>query len=190
MDEVTIHQLTREDIAHSLDANHLRVIQILQFALTAAPLAFLAVVLLVKATAAPAEATDDSTSRMMLLVLGPVAASIYVATAFMQRLMLSAPKLRAGLPDQDTPAGWVGSFINRHRTLTIIRMSLMESAAIIGLVVVLLAVFDGSLEDQPIKWLGLLPTAVHLLYSAVTFPSRAAVAQFIHQRMVKPLQRL
>ena len=190
MAEMTIHHLTREDIDRNLDPGRLRLAQILQFALTAGPVSFLGVVLLIRFTAGPAEAVADSPTRLLLMVLGPLAVANYALAVFLDRLILAPDKLQARLPAQDDPAGWVGAMMNQHRTLLIIRMAVLEAASFYGLVIVLVGATDGSLAQQPSLWLGVLPTVIQLLFSVATFPSRSNLVQFLDQRMVKPLQRI
>jgi hypothetical protein len=180
-------KLNKEDIAKNLKPQSLRTIQIIQFAIIIGPLLFFGVCLLLHAMGKGSPAGEPELEMLMLPITGLMFLGSLVAVGFVPNLILKPDSLAgraAGMAGD--PVEWALSI---HRVVVIIRMALLEGAALFGLVVLLLAVMGGRLFEYPILWLSTLPLLVHVACGLITFPSKNSVVEFIDTRIVKPLRR-
>lgn len=182
-------RLTKEDLRRELNANDLRVTLIIQLALTAGPIMFFAVILYLNygiyAQSPPPPTSDLSVTMMLLhvtafLTLGAIAAAYIVPSMMLKPAML---KKKAG---SDQPVRWM-TFL--HRTLTIIRLAILEGAALLGLVVLIIASMGRFLDDNPVLWFAIVPMVIHVVASLLTLPTKSSVVEWMDTRILKPLQR-
>lgn len=61
------------------------------------------------------------------------------------------------------------------RNAQLIRVSLLEGAALFGLVIIFMAKHGGVLQEQPLIWANALSTAVMLVVGLMTFPTRSRI---------------
>lgn len=190
--------LTRDSLRARLDGPALRNLRIIQAALMLGPLIFFLVVLFMAARmepAAPGEGGGDpGLAGVMLLVTLFVTLSAVGGYRLVPRLVLQPGRLTAALEgEQRLPDGRVVDdpaerLLLLYQTVAIIRLALLEGAALLGTVTLLLGVTTGSLEGNPVLWVAVLPLAIHLVVAAMTFPTPDRVAAFLEERVLRPLR--
>jgi hypothetical protein len=130
----------------------------------------------------------------MLLVTGVVTLGALLGYLLVPGLLLQPGRVAAMLGrEQRLPDGRVVDdpterLLLLYQTVAIIRLALLEGAALLGIVTLLLGVTTGSLEGNLVLWLALLPLAIHLAVGAMTFPTPERVAAFLEERVLRPLR--
>lgn len=187
-----IMQLGRAEVQEGLRDQDLRTTQIIHIATVAGPVLFLAVVIFLRSmpgalggAGGGAEMGPDL-GLTLLPITGVIALAAIVAAVVVPNLMLKPQVLAKRLEAASSP---VSTMVALHRTLDIIRLAILEGAALFGLVVLLLSVMGGYLDDNPVFWVGLAPLGILVLVGLVTFPSRTYLTSFILDKMLQPARR-
>jgi hypothetical protein len=113
----------------------------------------------------------------ILPVLTIVSMAVFLAclplSAILGRTLVS--RALATASGEDLPVRGVQAL----RTATVVRLALLEAAAILGVMVCLLGTLTGALRNAPLYWVNLLPAAVFLMILMLTFPGRARLEQAV-----------
>ena len=187
-----IMQLGRAEVQEGLRDQDLRITKIIHIATMAGPLVFLAVVIFLKSMPQALEGIGASAGLgpdmgfVLLQVTGVVSLACIVAAVVVPNFLLKPQILAKRLEAASSP---VAHMVALHRTIDIIRLAILEGAALFGLVVLLLAVMGGYLDDNPVFWFGLGPLVVLVLVGLVTFPSRSYMSTFVLDKMIQPARR-
>jgi hypothetical protein len=119
---------------------------------------------------AAADAEAVGLIRMLSLGVLMMATAIYgtVMHLYPRILLRARPADAAPATPASDPATW---FLVRIRTAEILRLALLEAPALFGLVVCVLAAFNGVLHAHPVYWLNALPAVVLIAYATLNFPT-------------------
>lgn len=179
-------KLNKEDVARNLKPQSLRTAQIIQFAVIIGPVLFFGVCLVLGATVEGPPAGEPEVEMLLLPIAGFMLLGALIAGSVVPNLILKPDSLagRAASLAGD-PVEWA---VSLYRLVVLIRMSLLEGAALFGLVILMLAVLGNRLGEYPVIWLSALPLLVHAACGFVTFPSRSNVVEFIETRILAPLR--
>lgn len=158
----------------ALSAQALRQLQVVHLAIPAGALLFAGVTLLLAPLADP-PAAELASKAELVRTLSLVHALMFLSLLPLALLLPRASVARGvqGLREQELPAPLAAQrALHLVRTASILRLALLEGAALFGVVVCLLAALDGLSSRQPLVWLNLGSTAVLLVASALCFPTR------------------
>jgi hypothetical protein len=136
----------------------LRALQIIHLGLASGVLLFTALVVILTMQQPANPAADPTLARMLTLVHGVL---------FLTALLLSRILYHRLLPTPDLDEA---AQVARFRTARIVRLAVLEGAALFGLVTCLLLGQSGLIQAQPVYWLNLLSTGFFLAFIALTFP--------------------
>lgn len=75
----------------------------------------------------------------------------------------------------------VGAYLAQLQAATLVRLALLEGAALFGLVTLFLLP-AGAFREQPLYWLNLASSMVFLLTIAATFPTRSRLEGWVRQQ--------
>ena len=157
--------ISRQDFERALDAQ-LASMRVVHFAIPAGALALLGVVAFL--AFAPRAVAGEATAAPH-----PLGALSIVTAAMSLMAFLAGPAIAASIRRKAiATATSAPQLVQGFRQAEIVRLALLEGAALVGLVVCLLAALDGSLASKPIYWLNALPALGLFLVAAVTIPSR------------------
>lgn len=155
----------------------LRMLQMVTVGMMSGVTGFLAVVLIVAGTAAPASLLpgDEQTVNILSLLHVVVAGLCYALVGPVSARLLR-PQPAGGDDSGD------GFPVGRLRPAMIVRLALMEAPAFVGLAVCLIGGITGLLQGRPVYWLNLVSAAVFLTYALMTFPTRTRIDYLVSSR--------
>jgi len=166
------HGVSRHEIREALDQETVRVLQVMQLALTMGVLLFTAFTV-ARAWLFPARGPGTSLAPAALRTLTTANAAVLLgAFAFGHLIFRSRLSFRSRN---------VAASVAALRAAILLRLALLEGAALFGVVVCFLATGSGPPAD-PRVWLNLASPAAFLLFSAVTFPTRERLAALLSDR--------
>lgn len=152
---------------------------VVHLALTLGPVAFLGVVVYLWSVTTPG---DQPPKRELLDLLSLVHAGLLLTLVPLGLLVL--PKILLGRAVRGASGA---HFALRVATAVegacILRMALVEGPALFGTVVVLLAVLQGALQEQPLYWANTASTAVLLVASVLAFPTRGRLSAMVRRAL-------
>jgi len=153
-----------EELTTLVSTQQARPLQIIYGATASAVITFFLV--LIALVSSGAGGSDDPsrgslTASVLSLVHLLFGVTVYVVSPTVFRAMCT-PKDPAGVGALSLP-GLLRALI--------IRLALMESVALFGLVVCLIALETGALAEEPLYWLNLASGAVFVGFLAATFPT-------------------
>lgn len=166
--------MSPDEVREAVTETILTELRVLHVALMLGVLLFLGVVLALHLLSVRQDAADAAIPDALSVVH---AALFLAATAVGLALTRRRP---APAPDA---AGRAANALAVVRRAHIAGLVLLEGAALFGLVVCLLAVLQGAMQDQPLYWLNLLSTGVFLAVTAATIPTRDRVETTLRRTM-------
>lgn len=166
----------------------LRQLQIIQVALTAGVLVFLAMVLGFWGLATPEQGASPDNVPVLSIIHGVAAFCSYAISTFLYATQLAPERIRNPLVSDDSSGTASGiaaatQFIEMLRTAIIVRLALFEAPAVLGLAVCGIAAASGVIETQSEYWLNASTTLIFLLFSILTFPTRERVQWIIEEKL-------
>lgn len=176
------------------DSAELRSLTILQLAMTAGVILFLLVVVFLHFTreAGPVDGTMARTAQILSVVHVATAVGCWGMAFFLYNALLRGGN-RAAVDehrdeprdehrDENTEAGTQARqpFL-ALRNATMVRLALLEAAAIFGLVVLLIAALCGVLGKQPLYWVNLVSPVFFIAFSFLTLPSEDGVIEKLRE---------
>ena len=157
---------------------------IVQIALTAGPFLFLAVVVLLSLTHEVADAQEVVPPFDLLDLLSLI--HVGVALVMLPLALLVMPRLLLGQAARGTSRlGAVARLVGSLQAVCIVRLALAESAALFGILIVMLAVLQGALAERPIYWANTASCLVLLAVSVATFPTRDRLQDLVRRALSK-----
>jgi hypothetical protein len=167
--------LTGGQIAEALTSAYLRPLAIIHLAVSAGPILFAVIVLFVMSTTgevAP-EAQDNSLLNVLSLAnIFIMGSAWFVGTFIFQRL---CSKQTSDESTETDPTLRVERVLASLRNGLMVRLVMIEGAAIFGLTVCLISIMRGVLPKESVYWFNLAPLAVLLGYSLTNFPSKSKI---------------
>lgn len=136
----------------------LRTLQIIHLGLASGVLLFTTIVVFLTMQQPADPSADPALARTLTLVHVVLFLTALLLSRILYNRLLPAP-------DLDETARAI-----RFRTASIVRLALLEGAALFGLVSCLLIGQNGLLQQRPGYWLNLLSTGFFLAFIALTFP--------------------
>jgi len=159
-----------------LTDDNVRSMQIIQAALGSGVLIFVVIVIAMYFSYATDEATGSADFVWMLTLIHFVAAAImFVLSSWMYKRRLTEQAVRRASGEDTINAG---SCLEALRSAIIIRLGLLEGAAFYGLVVCIVAVMNGVMNENAIFWINLFSAFVMLFFVIWLFPSRERLIEF------------
>jgi hypothetical protein len=166
-------------------------LQVLQAAMGVGVVMFGGVVLFLShmmggGTSAPAKASD--VVRMLSLVNAAVFCLLALAAAVLPELVANPGrtfKQAAGAAPSVAPGDLEEAFQWKLGAARVLRLAPLEGSALMGLVVCLLGVMDGSVRADPAYWCNALPAAVFIAYVIATFPTARQVAEIFQRYLAR-----
>lgn len=166
-----------EAFSDALQDQDIRTIQIIHIALAMGVLLFTVVVFVLFLTVSSESEPAGSELIWLLTILQlVVAGSIYFVARIVFKRQLAAVAA-SGTKDS---LGYVGSI----RTAMIVRLALLEGAALYGLVVCMLAVLNGAMNANPVYWINLAGVVAMLLFVSWNFPTRESIVEIYKTRIL------
>jgi hypothetical protein len=163
--------MSSTEIRQALDDATIRGLQILQLALPLGVVLFAGVVWFRASFQAHPAAADGPIPEPLTVKL---AIGALVAFLLMERIGNTLLRRRInGARDLD-----VAARLEAFRAAFIVRLALLEAPALCGVALCFLATQGGPPAD-PMVWLGLLPAALFVLLSAMSFPNRERVTALL-----------
>jgi len=134
--------------------------------------------------------TDTDLSLVNLLsTLNIVAVCTAVLFALLIPPRLLKRKLRPltdeiaeGTEQQDSPEAFK-KFLEAYCPAGVVRLAALEGASLYGLVVCLIAVGSGALEEQPLYWTNAVPGVLFIMYAGMVFPTRHRLEAILARKL-------
>jgi len=174
--------LTTEEFRTVLTPQTVRQIQILQLALTAAPVVFFGGAIALSLMQVSGKPVGTDTVPVLSALNGFLALLSYAGAYLLPAAHFSPKRVRAFVFAAEGPSQADRSLI-LIRNAAIIRLAILEGSALFGVAVCLVAVTSGALESSPEYWLNALPVLVLLIASQLTFPTEERLARMFEQRI-------
>ena len=171
--------LSHGEIASALTPSYLRPLAIIHVAISAAPVFFAFAIVFVMLNAPPVTAgPSDILLLNILSVLNLVflASAWYVGSFIFQKMVAGSISARISESDQKMKAEVILAAL---RSGLIVRLAMLEGAAVFGLTACLLGVMRGVLPGESVYWFNLVPIAVLFAYSFVNFPSKTKILNIL-----------
>ena len=177
--------VTRAAFEEALPPEQLRVTQILQLVIMAGPLLFALVVFAMSLQRQGMEEPGGDTGFLWVLTLLHLAytVAVFLAGHFVMQRLVSPGRL-SGDTSRDDARTLALKCLALHRTATIIRLALLESAAFFGLTICLLAVFNGVLPAESKYWINLVSTVVLVLFALFTLPTKERIGDVFEKQFL------
>jgi len=178
--------LTREAFADAIQPEHVRISRFIQLAIVLGPLVFMVMVMAMALQRQTAGTPGQDAGFLWPLTIVHLAYAVgaFLAGHLVSDRFFTADRL-AGDPTRESAETLVLKCIGLRRTALIVRLALMESAAFFGLVVCLLAVFNGLLPDDTKYWINLASTVFLVVYGLVTLPTKERLAGWFEQQFLR-----
>lgn len=153
----------------------LRSMSIIQAALGSGVVLFMFIVIAMYFSMESSQAGDPQLIWILTLVHFILAANMIFLSSWMYKR-----RLTAGAIAKSSPTGTIdaASCLDALRNAIIIRLAFLEGAAFYGLVVCIVAVMNGVMQENPIYWINLASAFVMLLHVVWLFPSRDRLIEF------------
>ena len=173
-----------EASANSDFAATVRGLQIISAAFAFGVVSFAGIVGLLSVITEQDPAEDAGIIGLLSLVHLAMALSLWPLAFFLHARMLSAGASSAtpnGPGPDDAPTRHArsgnarGARLGAIRGATLIRLAMLEGAALFGLVICLLGTLEGVLRTEPKYWLNALSAVLFLAFVVATFPTRERV---------------
>jgi hypothetical protein len=173
---------TRAECAGALTPEYLRITRMVSLALMGGPLvcgvglwAFF-----FTSGAHPAAPGAGALHTMETLSMTHVGFTIvaYLLAPFLFNRVLNATRLDPG-QDAATPRELATQALLLLRTAIIVRLAVLEGAAIFGLSVCVIGVTGGVMESEPLYWLNLGSGVLLIAFGVITFPSREGLLEIL-----------
>ena len=174
--------VTRTDLENAFTDPVIRLLRLLHISFPMGPVVFAVVMSLIDLSSGSMRPRDQEFEilTLMSMVHLVVALLALIISEAVYRWFVSVDRINA--TPEESPQILAARCVNNTRTATIVRLAILEVAAMIGLVIVLISMMRGVLQIQPLYWLNGLSTFVMVGISAWNFPSR--------QRLIETYQGL
>jgi hypothetical protein len=179
--------VTAGDIDRALTDKDLRGMRIVHFTLAGSLLSFALVAVVLQLTSGGTGKEVESDSLLILSGAHAFVALTCFGLSFALPMMMLKPasiermatqRSSRGIPSLDQPALYVSVI----RAAWILRLALQEGPAMFGLVICVLGVTGGQMDEQPLYWLNSLTTVLFLITAVMTIPSRERVLDTFSSR--------
>jgi hypothetical protein len=188
----SLTEVSQKDFEATLLPGDVRMLQIAQIVLAMGIVVFAVVVVVLPTTRAPqAGEPDFQMAQVLSLVTAILTVTSWALAAFIPGVFLSPRRLekavdrpfcgRDGQPI-DSPAGKCVALI---RSVWVMRLTVLEAPALLGLITCLLAASNGAINAQPIYALNGTPAALFLVFAAATFPTRQRLIDVFRVRFTE-----
>ncbi len=183
----TEERVSKEEFRAALTPTTLRAMQMVQAALMMGVPSFLLVVLFFSSqhrSPAPGESGDAGLLRMLSFAHLAVAGGCWAVAPLLYGAQFGARALGRSTAEEDGPAGnnAAGVALFAIRRALILRLALLDGAALFGLVVCFLGAINGVLREQPVYWLNALSALIFLGFGVLSFPTRDRVEAIFETR--------
>jgi hypothetical protein len=185
--------LTTVEFQNALTPSLLRQMQIIQVAIPAAPLLYLAVVLILEFTLTPAHAGEAMVETLAILSLVHCIFAIvaYGVSFALFNNLFTEQRLRRSIPEGSVSTDLlVNLSLMLLRTGMIMRLAFFEATAFIGLSVCVIAVSTGVINGHPEFWLNCTTTLILAIFSVTTFPTKERVVQLFNEKLASSMTSL
>ena len=173
---------TRAVFESVLTPEYLQVTRILHSALVGGPTLFAAGLLVFFFSAsrppAPALQAVQTMDRLSVAHVGFTIVAYLVAPLLFRRVM-SGTRLDPG-GDSTTPDELAAQALLLLRSAFIVRLAVLEGAALFGIAVCVLGVTGGVLYADSLHWLNLGSTLLLILFGILTFPTRDGLLDILN----------
>lgn len=163
--------VSRHEIREALDESTVRGMQIMQLALTVGVVLFTAFTV-GRSIFSPQSAVSGTgpPDAGLLRTLSTANVALLVGAVVFGHLLFRA-RISSGATD-------VAAAVAALRAAILLRLALLEGAALFGVAICFLATTSGPPAD-PAIWLNLVSPAAFVLFSAATFPTRERLASIL-----------
>ncbi|KAB2880588.1 ATP synthase F0 subunit C [bacterium] len=190
----SLTEVTLTEFQSALTPQNIRVIQIIQGAIGLGVVMFMGVVLFVYSSQTmnvDARITNDDYDLINILTLAHImiAAAVYTVARVVFNLLLSSSVLRNGVTKImkdgqgrviENPAEKMLAII---RSAMIVRLAMIEAPAIFGLVICLIATFNGTIQETPSIWLNAITALILIGFVILTFPNKERVEEIFNSKI-------
>ncbi|MBL7960963.1 hypothetical protein JNL27_12070 [bacterium] len=190
----SLSEVTLSEFQTALTPQNIRMIQIIQGAIGLGVVMFMGVVLFVYSSQTmnvDARITNDDYDLINILTLAHimVAAGVYTVARVVFNLLLSSSVLRNGVTKVmkdgqgriiENPAEKILVII---RSAMIVRLAMIEAPAIFGLVICLIATFNGTILETPSIWLNAITACILIGFIILTFPNKERLEEIFNTRI-------
>lgn len=165
-----------DEFEELLTDDNVRSMQIMQAALGSGVLIFIVIVIAMYFSYAAAEATGRADFVWILTLIHFVLSAVMIVLSFWlyKRRLTAEAVTRSSESDSISAAACLDAL----RSAIIIRLGLLEGAAFCGLVVCIVAVMNGVMQENAVFWINLFSAFVMLFFVISLFPSRERLIEF------------
>ena len=192
----SLSSLPLSEFQKVLTRQNVTLLQVIHVAIGSGVLAFLVALAVIGAGAGGAGAGMENALQVvtwLTLINVVIALAVYGLAGWVYNSRFAQSTLdELGTKDLVTPRG--GTYTEPAekalmliRTASILRLAMYEAVAMVGLVVLLLAVIDRVLEPNLWLWVNIIPTLILFALIALTFPTRDRIETVFRTHIQKTL---
>ncbi len=175
-------QLSEHEFARTLSEESVRTFQIIYAGLMMGTVLLTTVGFFAVGTPAQTADLDEKTALMFSMANFLFCLTAFTAAAVVPKRMLSDSELERSLEKSASPYETAFQLI---RTMMIVRIALVEGAALFGLTAVITAVPLPLMEKEPAYLLNVVPFVLFLMYGAGTFPTKERLASLFRSQILQ-----
>ena len=167
--------MTRTEFEQALTPEHVKTLRTIQRGLMTGPVLFAALVIFHSTQDHEFAGATAVAKAMLLSVIHIVLLLVALPLSWFLPNRVFSPAKLAGAPATQWAA--------RQQTAILTRFFILELPVIFGLVVCIMAVFDGVLPRQGIYWLNLVSLAILLIVGIATLPTKERLVAWFKRRI-------
>jgi len=184
-----IQTISRHELEAKISETQIRVMQIMYIAMGVTQAAMITVVAVFykigKTRPLPEEPINTLSLKYMMLALVFAALLEYGLFIILPKLRLAMAGATFIAGNQQNTIDKIPLLLSAYRSITIIRLALLEGVALFGIVILLLAVTQFTIYSQSAYWLCLTPSVILFAYLYLFFPTRDRVIFYIENNFLK-----
>ena len=174
----SIQQLSEHEFASKLTPEIVRTFQIIQGTLMGGATMFLLVILMLHMQGSSGGTSETEVLDILSMVHAVFALSAFGASKIVFEKMFSEGAI---LNASDPYVAAVGTM----RGAMLVRMAIMEGAAMFGLVICIIAVTGGLTQTEPVYFLNAASYALFILIGLQTFPTKDSLTAIFRTQILK-----
>lgn len=180
-----LQNMSYDEFDKSVPDSSIKTLQIIFVAIGVGVLLFLSVVLVLyfNNSAAAAE-TDGEIESMMTIVHVVVFVSMFFVSKYIYNMALGGRLGLTGSTSMRAPGSSIDDLLQKIRTAEIIRLALMEMGVFVGLVTLLICVFNGAIYSNSVYWINAFSSIFFWGVIYINFPTKQRIYDTLRNRMI------
>lgn len=169
---------TRAEYDSALTPEYLHITRVMHAAFMGGPVVYAAGLLVLYFSAGEPDAHAVQSMETLSMANAGVTIMAYLLAPFLFSRALTGTRLDPG-QEANTPRELAFQALLLLRTAIIVRMAVLEGAALFGVSVCVIGVTGGTLYAEPLYWLNLGSGALLIAFGVFTFPAREGLLDIL-----------